>query len=200
MDPVGGPAWNRLPDSFDLNSGGGLIGLYAGYNWQFTPNYLIGIEVDVSRTWNKASASTIDRDNAGVPFVGIAPTTMERDLEWLGSLRARFGYVLTNNALLYATGGLAWGAVHYTSTLSSEPAGTTWNNDSRATEIGYVLGGGLEWMMTPHMILRGEYLFYHLSGESALVNSTPLSPPFQINWTWNSFDTHVARLGISYKF
>jgi outer membrane immunogenic protein len=202
MNPIPSPAaWNRLPDSFDLRTSGGLLGMYAGYNWQFSPTWLIGIEGDWSHLWNNASASATDVSFAGVPFVGSVPTSMSRDLDWLATLRGRVGFLPSNNVLLYATGGVAWGDVHYTASLSSVPPGTLWNADMRVTETGFVVGGGLEWMVAHNVILRAEYLFHRLNGDSVTVSGVPANfPGFLINYTWNRFDVNVLRGGVSYKF
>jgi outer membrane immunogenic protein len=63
-----------------------------------------------------------------------------------------------------------------------------------------VVGAGAEWGITPNLVVRAEYLFYRLSGTSAVANGVPAFPPFQIRYGWNDFDTQVARVGLSYKF
>jgi outer membrane immunogenic protein len=50
IDPVAFPARS---ESYDLN--GGIVGVHGGYNYQFAPNWLVGVEGDW--TWGKASDS-----------------------------------------------------------------------------------------------------------------------------------------------
>ncbi len=77
---AGGPV---VSDSFD----GGVLGAFAGYNYQFDNNFVLGIEGDVDYNWN-------DNDYAGVN-VGT---------DWQGSVRGRVGYAF-DRALIYGTAG-----------------------------------------------------------------------------------------------
>jgi outer membrane immunogenic protein len=80
---VGG-AWSNIQlNGFGTGSASGVIGgLYAGYNWQFAPQWLLGVELDSSWT-----------DLSGV--------------NWLASVRGRIGYTPISTVLLYFTGGAA---------------------------------------------------------------------------------------------
>jgi outer membrane immunogenic protein len=80
---VGG-AWSNIQlNGLGTGSASRVIGgLYAGYNWQFAPQWLLGIEVDSS--WTDLSR-----------------------VNWLASIRGRVGYTLTSTMLLYFTGGVA---------------------------------------------------------------------------------------------
>jgi len=201
-DPLPSPdAFNRLADVFSLDGSGGLAGVHAGYNWQVAPTWLLGIEADWSWTNSDASTSLLIRALNGAVFPGGngAATTMSRDLDWLASVRARVGFVM-NNLLLYGTAGVAWGDVKYGATTPSIGPGFIWAANPRETEVGFVVGGGAEWGFTPNLTLRGEYLYYRLSGESVVVDGVPPFPPFQVRYTWDRFETHVARVGLSYKF
>ncbi|HEY1475486.1 MAG TPA: outer membrane beta-barrel protein [Pseudolabrys sp.] len=166
VDPLPSPAaFNRSADVFDLNASSALVGVHAGYNLPLYSNFLIGVEGDWSWTHASASATAPIRNPAGVPF-GTGTTSMGRDLNWLASARLRVG-VPFNNLLLYATGGFAAGGAHYTGTTTAVPVTAfAWAADQRQTEIGFVVGGGGEWGLTPNLILRAEYLFYRLNGQS----------------------------------
>jgi hypothetical protein len=48
-------------------------------------------------------------------------------------------------------------------------------------------------------MLRGEYLFYRLSGTSNFANN-PVFAGFPILFTWSSTNTSVVRVAASYKF
>jgi len=192
--------WNRLPDTFNLRASSAIGGVHAGYNLQVAPNALIGIEADWQATNTGASSTVQDRDSTGTPFPVPLPTTMTRDLHWLASVRPRAGIVANNSLLLFVTGGAAWGEVHYTGTLTSLPPGFTWAANTSATRSGYVVGGGAEWMLMPNLLLRAQYLFYRLQGDSVIANGVPPLPPFQIGYNWNAFNTNVVEVGLSYKF
>jgi outer membrane immunogenic protein len=192
-------AFNRAGDVFGLDASAAVAGVHGGYNWQVAPNWLIGAEADWSWTNNRATASAPVRDPAGLPFAGTNITTMTRSIDGLATIRGRLGWV-NNNLLLYVTGGGAWGDVNYFGTTPQVPPGTVWSTNFRKDEFGFVVGAGGEYGITPHLVLRAEYLFYRLSGESVTTNGVPPIPPFQIRYTWNDVDVHVARVGLSYKF
>jgi outer membrane immunogenic protein len=92
---------------------GFLGGFQLGYNWQFSPNIVFGIEADVAGT-----------DMNGTP--GGIPA----HIDYLGTARARVGYAW-DRTMIYGTGGLAYvraGAlgVHDTDTGWALGAGLEW--------------------------------------------------------------------------
>jgi hypothetical protein len=106
----------------------------------------------------------------GLP-VPAQPTTWTRNLEWLASARVRLGYTPTPNALLYVTGGGAWGGFNHNASFVNPLAGSNnWMNPFSKTDSGYVVGGGAELMVAAHWTVRAEFFFYHLSGTSNLAN------------------------------
>lgn len=71
----------------------GLIyGGQIGYNWQFSRNWVFGIEGDISGT-------------------DIREATIPARVDYLGSIRGRIGYAM-NRTLIYGTGG--WGTAQVT--------------------------------------------------------------------------------------
>jgi outer membrane immunogenic protein len=193
------PAFGLNPTMTSLSKSGLLGGIQAGYNWMFAPRWLIGAEADYTWTGINASKSAIPANLAGVP-VPAQPTSWTRNLKWLASARARLGYTVAPDVLVYATGGAAWGGSSYNSNfVNGAPGSNEWMGPFSKTSSGYVIGGGAEWMFASHWLLRGEYLFYHLQGVSNLVNN-PVFPVNPILFTWNSTNTHVGRIAVSYKF
>ena len=71
-----------------------------GYNWQFAPHWLVGIEGDVG---------TLGIDRTVKEYNDVIIVGSKAD--WYGTVRGRFGYV-TGPSLLYVTGGVAF--VHIT--------------------------------------------------------------------------------------
>jgi outer membrane immunogenic protein len=69
------------------------------------------------------------------------------------------------------------------------------------TQGGWVAGGGLEWMITPNWLLRGEYLYYSLdsspSAVAGAVSPTALGPS---GYSWSNTNVSVGRAALSYKF
>jgi outer membrane immunogenic protein len=88
-----------------IDSNGFVGGIQAGVNRQMGA-WVGGLEFDLSESGIKGSTS------ATVPLTGGATgtdTLTESDnFELLGSTRARVGYLVWPDVLIYGTGGLAW--------------------------------------------------------------------------------------------
>ena len=131
--------------------GGGQI----GYNWQFSPIWVLGLEADIqgalekdSATLTSAFASTQLGD---VDVVGTAVTNYQTKIDWFGTVRLRAGYVWGNGDVFsYVTGGLAYGKVDLegTSTISGTaaaiPFSTTHTFGHSHVNAGWTLGYGTE--------------------------------------------------------
>jgi outer membrane immunogenic protein len=203
--------WNPLPDppNFGVNAITGAIdsssvagGFHGGFNWQLAPRFVAGIEGDW--TWTNAKSSftqTWTGFGTSTPIPGMF-TTMSDKLDWLASIRARLGFLVTPDLLVYGTGGGAWGKVDYAANSSNGVGGGNAYVSSVAfskTQSGYVAGGGLEWKFAPHWALRGEYLFYRLNGASAVGTSVNF-PTFPSGYNWSRMNINEGRVGVSYQF
>ncbi len=129
-----------------VSPAGWLGGVQGGYNWQGIGSPLVlGVETDVQATVFRGEGS----DAGGDSF--------QSDLRALGTVRARAGYAM-DRALVYATGGLAWGAIHNEAALAN---GTDFNVSQLST-TGYVLGGGLEYKVKRDLSVKVEYQYVNL--------------------------------------
>ncbi len=133
-------------DDFDnsIDTDGFLLGGFAGYNYQ-VGNIVAGAEADIGYSWE-------DGSNAGV--------TSESGVE--GSLRARLGYVVSPNILLYATAGGA------AKDLELSAAGDSDSN----TMIGWTAGGGADVMVTERVFGRVEYRYTDFGSETFELGGT----------------------------
>ncbi|MGC2629446.1 MAG: outer membrane protein [Rhodomicrobium sp.] len=160
-------------------SDGGFGGGQIGYNWQPAGggykdgpaygNFVFGIEADI--------------DGAGISgskTVGTA--TADTNLDWFGTVRGRVGYAV-GAALLYGTGGLAFGGVQDKLTVGA----TTVPHDTTAT--GYAAGGGLEYAFNPAWSGKVEYQYIDL-GTDTVVNGSDKA-------TFNH-DYNTVRVGLNY--
>ena len=116
---------------------GGFGGGTAGYNWQHG-NIVYGVEVD-------AAGGSINQR------LGDAESTIRA----FGSVTGRVGYA-ANNWLIFAKGGYGWA----NSKISGAGFSATRSLD------GYVVGGGVEYGITPNWSLKGEYLWSALDGDT----------------------------------
>jgi outer membrane immunogenic protein len=133
-----GGAWSTIQDN-GLGGGGAssvMGGVSAGYNWQFAPFWVVGIEGDAS-------------------WADLTVPAGSGDVNFVGALRARIGWTPTPTTLLYATGGAAWNTVSIPG-VDAVPATQTKN--------GWVAGGGFEWATwADNWSVRVEYLNYRFT-------------------------------------
>jgi outer membrane immunogenic protein len=193
-------------------------GAQIGYNWQFAPNWVLGIEADWSWTDLNPGAriSPIPATGGGV-IAGGSFVSTAADVNWLASLRGRIGYTWDNRWLAYFTGGVAWADVDYSADAQCNPAicvpGSRSPVSFSKTKTGFVVGGGLEYKFVgSQWILGAEYLFYGFDGEGAtspLLNFASGAPlavgacaagAACIAHNFGDLDIHVVRARLSYKF
>lgn len=135
----GNSDWTVATPGHDID--GGVLGLHAGYNFQWN-SMVYGIEADIGFA---------DIDGASPCGASICTT----DVDTLGSVRGRLGYAW-DNMQIYGTGGLALASADV-----SAPAFT----DS-ATLTGGVIGGGAEYRFTDNLSARAEALYYMFADEN----------------------------------
>jgi outer membrane immunogenic protein len=197
---------------------GAVGGLQTGYNYQFAPAWVVGVEGDIS--WTSLQAQISNQPLVSAAGVSVCPpagtnacsTTMSQNERWLASARAKIGFTgWWNNTMLYATGGGAWANAEYTATTLPGPIaagmGGSSNTSFSTTKAGWVAGGGAEWQATTNILLRAEYLYYRINGgvaSSATFFPTPGSPigaaVAPLGYTWSNYNVQVARVAVSYKF
>jgi len=149
---VGG-AWERttLTDSFfnvsfsDTRSGF-IAGGQIGYNWQISPQFVIGVEWMFDGTDIKSDTTTV-----------VSPVVIRTSakVDWITSLAARFGWA-ANNWLFYGKAGGAW--VHDTTTLTAMVPGVgTFSASASDTQGGFLVGAGIEYGFAPNWSARLEW-------------------------------------------
>jgi outer membrane immunogenic protein len=167
----------------DINNGSWLGGGTIGYNWQFAPAWLVGLEGDVGYFGGKRLSAEWDDD----------PLNDGEKNSWFATVRGRVGYV-TGPALLYVTGGAGW--VHVTDTFGGGGAGTLAPFASSATVSGGVVGAGIEVKLSRNWTTKTEYLY--MDGRNHSFGST--SESFAGTPTTFSHDFQVIKTGLNYRF
>ncbi|MBL8568453.1 MAG: porin family protein [Phreatobacter sp.] len=159
---------------------GAVFGGHAGYNYQIN-QMVLGLEADLEYNAGR-TASTHVMANFGLTLVNRVSGSIQ------GSLRGRLG-VAFDRALIYATGGLAFSRNSFDWWV---PAGPIIVSYARAS-VGWTLGAGVEFALTPDWTARLEYRYANFAGtrfSSAVSNSD----------VTHKLDTHTVRLGVSYRF
>jgi outer membrane immunogenic protein len=190
FNPNNGASFSLIPGG-KLSAAGGLQG---GYNWQLASRWLVGFEGDISWT-SLAQART-------VPTIGPGSfATMNTNNPWPASVRGRVGFIGWSKTLFYVTGGAAWANADYTGHMTRIIGASTFEADaaSPTTKTGWVLGGGGEWMINPHVVLGLEYLYYGF-GNEALTGAIFPGSFVPVTFTWSNYNVQVVRARLSYKF
>jgi outer membrane immunogenic protein len=157
---------------------GGTIGGTLGYNMQFDPSWLVGIEADAS--WANIRGSQVD---CGLPVGtnnGCGST-----LNAFETLRGRLGYV-AGNFLIYGTGGLAVGNINAYSNIGGNPSGSN-------TLAGWTAGGGVEVQFAGNWSAKLEYL--HVNFDADFVYNVEPGVREQVGLRMD-----MVRAGINYRF
>jgi outer membrane immunogenic protein len=192
------------PQSLSIGGNGGLWGSQIGYNYQMG-GIVAGVEADLD------GASIVGQKQELFPSGRQSPNNdgvmTQQTVNWLGSARARLG-IPYGAALFYATGGVGWEEVSSNSLISANTGagvyGDSATDNTSRSRVGYVLGGGAEWMIAPNWALRAEYLYYGFGGRN--VNSTAIANNCQtagtcgVNLGTGSNNISAFRVGLDYKF
>jgi outer membrane immunogenic protein len=166
---------------------GGVFGGHAGYNWQ-TGRFVGGLEIDYSFGNLKETQSCSD-DGC---FGSESSRTLLSKVDALASARARAGFLVTDSLLAYGTAGIGWARSQATATFTNCSECGTDTFTAKSNNFGWVAGGGLEYKLTQHILLRGEYLHYDFGSVGYA-----FQPIVTINAKLN---VDVARGGLSFKF
>jgi outer membrane immunogenic protein len=191
------------------NSNTGFIGGgQAGYNWQ-TGAFVVGVETDfdgttLSKTFNFTSSPFL----ATTPFPGdVLSVNAKASLDWLGTTRARFGFVATpdNRLMFYATGGVAYGGGSSSFNAFDSQNDFFFTGSPSSTRVGWTLGAGVEYAITNNITIKGEYLYYNL-GSTSFTSVPTFNGPFAnafpgiVAQNKYTFDGSIVRAGVNYKF
>src|SRR5260370_11294729 len=147
------------------SASGGVGGGHIGYNYVLG-NFLLGAETDIS-------ATTIKQTQSGI----------ETKLPWFGTTRLRGGFLLTEYLMVYGTGGAAYGHVK----VGDTAGGMVFTTPG----VGWVVGAGAEYALTPNLLLGAEYLHVDLDGPSATIGVLTLGSRVPVD---------IGRARLSYKF
>lgn len=175
----GDGSFEGIDDYANPEPAGFMGGLYAGANYQFGNNVVVGVEADLA--WSGADDSALVYDSAGIPWPADYPVVQE--ISRTGAVRARLGYAV-DRWLPYVAGGVAFAAV------DQRLVGADGNFNT--TYTGWTLGLGTEYAFSDNLIFRAEYRYADLGSETFDLQGLP---PLEIG-----LKTSDVRIGVGYKF
>jgi outer membrane immunogenic protein len=122
-------------------------GGHVGYDLQIN-QWVIGVEGSVDGT----SLS----NTAAIAFPDGSFLTAHTKADIQGSIRGRLG-IAFDRALIYATGGVAFGGFNTDVTFAAPPFFASANRSN--TRTGWTVGGGIEYAITNNWSIGAEYRF-----------------------------------------
>lgn len=180
--------------SFSGDHAGALFGGTFGYNWQFTPNFVVGAEAMFDGTSIGRTHSTIIGPSS-LETVKNTPDTIQTsaDTKWISTVALRFGYaenIAQNNWLFYGKVGGGWAqtSVGLTDLTGGHTVGNTNVNS------GWLAGAGFEYGLTRYWTLKAEYDYF---GMFSWTSASSLLPGDTITATR---DIMMFTVGANYKF
>lgn len=184
--------------SADITSSGFFGGGQAGYNWQLGPNFLVGVEGDIS--WSDIKGELGLRASID-PDVANLRATAGSEVEWFGTGRARVGFLPTASTLVYATGGVAFGEVKSSYDIDLSAGGFpifALSDSTSETQVGWTAGAGVEFAITDHLRFKTEYLYVDL-GDETLYDGPLIAADDDLSI---KVDTHfhTIKAGLNYRF
>lgn len=193
--PVGAAAWAGANSWMGrgIFQNGFIGGGQFGFNYQFSPNFVAGLETDMqgagirgtgnangfAPTYQDAFSIVNANRTINIP-AGITTIVnnqiIQSGIDWMGTTRGRIGYVVTPTSLVYATGGVAYGGAFlntfitpqqfYQGSNAVSSLALSTQNSVRNVLVGWTAGAGAEWMFMPKWSIKGEALFYDLGSQS----------------------------------
>ncbi|KGJ03163.1 outer membrane immunogenic protein [Paracoccus halophilus] len=168
------PTGFGTPDELELS--GVNAGLRIGYRWQ-RDRWVFGPELGFE-------AGNVDDDFSTDGYEA------ESEIKNVFALRFKTGYVLDNDMLVYGIIGAARAKIDYK--VEGTGSHGTIGVDDDYSETGYIVGFGIEKMMTERMSLTGEYEYANFGKDTrrdGLGGSTQATP-----------DYHNLKVGLNFRF
>jgi len=178
---------------FDGVGGEGILGsLMAGYNWQASERFVLGIQGDIGIADIK---SELDASLAAGPLgFGL---NADAKLDWFASASVRAGYLPSPDTMIYVIGGYSY--AHYkldgelSVTLDGGEGGEDFSDSAKfgASQDynGYHVGTGIESMLTDNLTARVEYRFTQYGKEDWGIDGLEVAP-----------SSHTGTIGIAWLF
>jgi outer membrane immunogenic protein len=204
-------AWS-LPTNLNGVVGGGQV----GYNFQFSPWLVLGLEADIQAADLRSHGHGIIGLPAD-PLLGnqFATVNSHHSVDWYGTVRGRIGVTpFDPHLMIYGTGGFAYGQVNRVFNKADAflggavPPGLLIGNAVYDdTKVGWTAGGGVEWTPAalPSWSVKVEYLYVDLGSTTlgtagfGAIGAIPVGTGFTaIDQAQTRF--HTVKAGLNYHF
>jgi opacity protein-like surface antigen len=193
---------------------GGIGGIEAGYNHQFSNNWVLGVEGDIggANVHGGRPAGTADGLNAVGASVGFSPAffTIEDKTNWMATVTGRVGYAW-GRTLFYAKGGVAiedsstsvnciYGPtgqavinIGFRSCLNQAGLVTGGFSTPNYTRVGWTLGYGTEFDLGRNWSAKAEYDYLSFGRHTALASDGT-------SFLTDRSNISQVKVGVNYRF
>jgi outer membrane immunogenic protein len=181
---------------FNISPAGFVGGGQFGYNYQFSANWVVGLEGDFQGTGQIDTACALVC--GGVETQALSTT---QKLKWFGTARVRFGYT-NGDWLYYATGGVAGGEVNEAFSFNvplATPLPISVATSTNHINPGWVAGAGIETHVWGGWTVKAEYLYMDLGNIADSFNLAAFGTPVVFTTTSHISD-NIIRAGVNLKF
>lgn len=181
----------------NFNSNAPRFGGYLGYNFSLSQSWILGGEADFGWANNSSTVGYIPGAYGNNPS---NPDNTTIKTTWDSSLRARIGYLVLPDWLIYGAGGMA---VTQASATQNCYVYGPWCGDANHSEtysktmVGWTAGAGVEAILAKNWIARVEYRY---SDYGSFTHTFLPAGSSDDNNATVKVTSSVFNLGISYKF
>jgi outer membrane immunogenic protein len=122
-------------------------------------------------------------------------------MRWFGTSRIRAG-IVTDNLLLYVTGGLAYAHFKRDVTYVEDDNEPDFRKDtfsSSKTKFGWTVGAGAEWAINNNWSLKTEALYMQFAKDDSTATGKTINEGAHTQLR-NEDSAWVARVGLNYRF
>ncbi len=168
----------------NLGIDGYMLGAQVGCDYQFAPNWVVGIEG--AGAGGNISATT------NVPItIADDSATFKETTDFLGSVTGRIGYAW-DRLMVYGKGGVGFVTDRYHTADTLQ----TFAFDGLETRVGWTAGAGVEWAFWEDLSLKLEYDYYGFGQRSVVFTDSTLS--FVIGPENIKQNIQVVTLGLNF--
>jgi len=187
---------------FSDNDKGFTVGGYGGYNVQ-CGRVVFGLETDFNYfgTNTRSDVDICGSSPCGAP---VGSGSFRSSMDWFGTLRGRLGLVDRQDYMIYVTAGLAYANVDHRFTTDVGPGNTVlspaFSQSNSGTQVGWTVGGGVEFLRDQNWSIRAEALYVDLGSEDVTYKlDTGCGSECRQGIRWDD-NFWVVRLGLAYRF
>jgi outer membrane immunogenic protein len=179
------------------NTDGVVLGGQLGFNWEFLPSWVLGLEGE--GWWSTVRGSRTTPEDGADPG---SFTRFRSQNRADGAISGRIGFIL-EESLIYAKAGIDWGAYRYveqhddfpfTNNPACVPVCTVRFSKTRA---GLLLGVGWEFQFAPDWTSKFEYDYINFGPQRVPYPALDNAPALQ------SFVVHdnenIVKVGFNYQ-